>query len=537
MAADLLIHNARIFTGAQSGDGAIAIDAGRILAIGDGAELRRLTGSHTESLDAGGGLVTPGFIDAHVHPISGGHKLMNCSLQDAGDLDQALKSISSYATEHPDREWVWGGGWAMAWFERGVPSATALDRIVPDRPAFLYNRDGHSAWLNTLALQRAAITAETQDPPDGRIERLPDGSPQGTLHEGAMGIAEAVLPVPRPDDWEQALLRGQEFLLSFGITGWQDADVQPAQDAAYLSLAGRGDLIARVVGALWWDRNRGSDQIEELIGRRSRMAPRYRPTTVKLMLDGVAENFTAAMLEPYRAGDGTLTANSGIDFIEPGELHQIVVDLDRLGFQCHFHAIGDRAVRNALDAVEAARRANGDVGLMHHVAHLQFVHHDDIERFRPLRAAANVQAYWACHEPQLDDLTLPFLDRNQAGRLYPFGRLHEAGAQIVMGSDWYVSTPNPMLQIEVAVNRRSPGEPDVAPLLPEDSLTFAQALEAFTLGSATINRVDDRAGSIELGKEADLVIFDRDPFLDPPIGEAKVVATLVSGRVVYESRR
>lgn len=539
MPADLIIHNARIFTGAQPVDGApladsIAIEAGRIISVGELADVRRTAGSRTESMDAGGGLVTPGFIDAHVHPISGGLKIMNCSLQDAASLGQALEMVSTYATSHPDREWIWGGGWAMAWFERGVPSAVALDRIVSDRPAFLYNRDGHAAWVNTMALELVGITAGTSDPFDGRIERLPDGSPQGTLHEGAMGMVEAVLPQPGPTQWEDALLEGQKYLLSVGITGWQDADVQPAQEAAYLTLGGRGELVASVVGALWWDRYRGSEQIEELIGRRTLMAPHYRPTSVKLMLDGVAENFTAAMLEPYGDGNGKQTGNDGIDFIEPATLREIVIDLDRLGFQCHFHAIGDRAVRNALDAVEGARTTNGDVGLMHHVAHIQFVHDDDIKRFRPLRVAANAQAFWACHEPQLDELTLPFLDGSRAERLYPFGRLLRSGAQIVMGSDWYVSTANPMLQAEVAVTRRPLGEPDAPPLLPDDSLTLAQALDAFTRGSARINRVDDRLGAIEPDKDADLVVFDRDPFREAPIGEAKVVSTLVGGKIVYE---
>lgn len=535
MPADLIIHDARIFTGGEPFDGAVAIEAGRILSVGAWRDVRRSVSGHTESIDAGGGLLTPGFIDAHVHPISGGRKLLSCSLQDAATLSEAANMIAAYASSHPDREWIWGGGWAMAWFEHGLPSAAALDRIVADRPVFLYNRDGHAAWLNSRALEMTGITANTADPFDGRIERLADGSPQGTLHEGAMAIAEAIVPEPTPAEWEQALLAGQEYLLAFGVTGWQDADVQPPQDAAYLSVAERGALIASVVGALWWDRHRGLDQVEELIGRRTLSGPRYRPTSVKLMLDGVAENFTAAMLEPYGDGTGVAGANRGIDFIEPAKLGEIVTTLDRLGFQCHFHAIGDRAVRNALDAVEAARKANGDTGLMHHIAHIQFVHDDDIKRFRRLRVAANAQALWACHEPQMDLLTLPFLSPGQAGRMYPFGRLLRSGARLAMGSDWYVSTPNPMLQAEVAVTRRSPGDPDTAPLLPEDSLSLAEALAAFTLGSATINRVDDRVGSIKPGNDADVVVFDRDPFREGPIGEAEVVATLVGGQVVYES--
>ncbi|MBK5269079.1 MAG: amidohydrolase, partial [Acidimicrobiia bacterium] len=489
-----------------------------------------------ESIDAEGGLVTAGFIDAHVHPTSGGRKVLNCSLQDAENLDDAVDLVMSYAALHPDRDWIWGGGWAMDWFERGVPTVEALDRIVPDRPAFLYNRDGHAAWVNSKAMELAGITANTSDPFDGRIERRADGSPQGTLHEGAMGLIEPILPEPGPAEWDQALRAGQAYMLSCGITGWQDADVQLPQEAAYISLAGRGELLASVVGALWWDRHIGREQIEDLVGRRALIAPGYRPTSVKLMLDGVAENFTAAMLDPYGDGRGQTTDNSGIDFIDHESLSRIVVDLDRLGFQCHFHAIGDRAVRNALDAVEAARSTNGDGGVMHHIAHIQFIHENDIPRFRPLRVAANAQPYWACHEPQMDELTIPFLSPAQASRLYPFGRLLRSGAELGAGSDWYVSTSNVMLQAEVAVTRRPAGQPGVAPLLPDEALTLTQALNAFTMGSAKINRIDDRAGSIKRGKDADLVIFDRDPFRDGGIGDTRVTTTLIAGKPVYERK-
>lgn len=263
------------------------------------------------------------------------------------------------------------------------------------------------------------------------------------------------------------------------------------------------------------------------------MAPRYRPTTVKLMLDGVAENYTASLLEPYLS-EGAPGTNRGIDFIEPLALQDIVITLDRLGFQCHFHAIGDRAVRNALDAIQAARAQNGDTGGRHHIAHLEFVNSLDVPRFRELDVAANFQPYWACAEPQVVELTLPFVGPEQVERMYPFGSMLRAGAGLAMGSDWSVSTPDVMRQIEVAVTRRSPENRDAEPLIPTEALTLRQALAAATLGSARINRVENRAGTIEVGKDADLVVFDRNPFSEPPIGDTRVRLTMVGGRVVYE---
>jgi predicted amidohydrolase YtcJ len=534
MAADLILSNAHVFTGAHPWPGGVAVEAGRIVAVGTEAELRKHSGSKTEIIDCRSGLLAPGFIDAHVHPITGGLKLLKCNFDEARDADEAIAKVAHYVYTHPSQEWIWGGGWSMEWFERGTPSAAALDAIVPNRPVFLYNRDGHGAWVNSAAMTRAGIDRSTTDPPDGRIERLPDGAPQGTLHEGAMGLVERILPPTRPREWEAALKTGQRYLLSFGITSWQDADVRPEHDQAYLSLAGRGDLIASVVGALWWDRERGIEQIEELVSRRAAMAPRYRPTTVKLMLDGVAENYTAAMLHPYRDVNGTPTSNAGIDFIDPNALPDIAVTLDRLGFQCHFHAIGDRAVRNALDAVQAARTQNGHTGGRHHIAHLQFVNPLDIPRFKALGVTANIQPYWACAEPQVVELTLPFVSPEQAKHMYPFGSLLRTGTDLAMGSDWSVSTPDVMQQIEVAVTRCSPDHREADPFISSEALTLEQAISAATLGSARVNRVEDRVGSLEVGKDADLVVFDRDPFSEPPIGDAKVRFTIVGGRVVYE---
>lgn len=527
--ADLLVVNGVIFTGGpEPVPGSVAIKAGRIVEVGP--DLKVWRGARTEVIDAGGGLVTPGFIDVHVHPVTGGLKLLRCSLDSARSAGEALDRVASYAKAHSETEWIWGGGWALDWFPGGSPSARLLDQVTGDRPAFLYARDGHGAWVNSAALARAGISEDTPDPPDGRIERQTDGSPQGTLQEGAVALIEAILPPVPATEWERALAAGQQYLLSCGITGWQDAATEPEHEAAYLALAGRGELVASVVAALWWDRHRGLEQIGDLMGRRACQAPGFRPTSVKLMLDGIVENYTAALLEPYRDAAGSPTANSGIDFIEADDLVEIVSRLDRLGFQCHFHALGSRAVRNALTALDRLRTAQD---LRHHLAHLQVIDPSDVGHFKKTGATANVQALWACNEPQMIELTLPFLGPMSVGNQYPFASLNAAGVPLAMGSDWPVSTANVFEQIEVAVTRRYPLHRDREPLQAGQALTLEQALTAFTAGSARVNRVEDQVGMIEVGMGADVAVADRNPFSEPPIGEARVTHTIKGGRLVY----
>lgn len=530
MYADLVIRGGRIFT-ADPPDlfvSAVAARSDRIVAVG--RDVDAAIGPDTRVIELDGGLATPGFIDAHVHPATSGLDKLRCHFDGVEDGEGALARIAEYAAANPDLPWIVGAGWPQSWFPRGCPSKEALDAVVPDRPVLLDNTDGHGSWANSRALEVAGVDRHTPDPPDGRIERLSDGEPQGALHEGAIMLVSRHAPEDTVDDFVAGLIRGQDELLGYGITGWQDAIVRPPIQDAYLRLAEEGGLRGRVVGALWWERHRGIDQIEELVERRRRAAPGFEPTSVKLMLDGVPENLTAAMLEPY-LGSGDAAHESGIDFIDPGELKDIVTRLDALGFQCHFHAIGDRAVRNALDAIEAARLTNGSGDARHHIAHIQVIHPDDIARFAELDAVANAQPLWACNDDYQTELTKPFLGEQRSGWQYPFASLLRSGARMGMGSDWGVSTANVMEEIDVAVTRTCP-EGD--PLVPAEALDPIEALTAFTSGSAYINHAEADSGSIAVGKLADFAVLDRDPLREGPFREAKVVATVVGGAVVYE---
>ncbi|MER6562353.1 amidohydrolase family protein [Streptomyces sp. NPDC001027] len=541
--ADLVLTGGPVHTvdPARSRATAVAVHAGRITAVGHD-EVHALIGPDTEVVDLAGRLLLPGFQDAHVHPQGAGLELGLCHLADTVDPAEYLRRIRAYADDRPDAEWVTGGGWSLEAFPGGAPTAAALDAIVPDRPVFLPNRDHHGAWVNTRALELAGIDARTPDPADGRIERDADGNPTGMLQEGAVHLVGRLVPAPTTEARLAALLRAQAVLHSHGVTAWQDAIVgayanMPDPAPSYRAAQEQGLLTARVVGALWWDRERGAEQIPELMAQREESSVgRFRAGTVKIMQDGIAENHTAAMLDPYLTGCGCASGTSGISFVEPGELKKYVTELDALGFQVHFHALGDRAVREALDAVEAARDANGHRDTRHHLAHLQVVHPDDVRRFRRLGATANLQMLWAAHEPQMDELTLPFLGPERGARQYPFGDLLRAGATLAAGSDWPVSSPDPLQAIHVAVNRRVPDAPrDTPAFLPGQRLDLGAALAAYTAGSAYVNGLDDLTGSIAVGKAADLVVLDRDPFTGAPeeIAATRALQTFVDGERVF----
>jgi predicted amidohydrolase YtcJ len=535
MAATVFVNGA-VFDGHRYlGRADVVVQDGVIRWVGDSRSAHETSGA--EVVDVAGGLVCPGFTDAHVHPIQGGLERLRCDLSELLTREEYLAAIRGYADVHPELEWILGGGWAMPAFPGGTPTAADLDTVVPDRPVFLPNRDHHGAWVNTRALEIAGVDACTPDPPDGRIERDGEGRPSGTLHEGATSLVSRFLPRTTGEDYYAGLMEGQRYLHSVGVTSWQDAIVgaysgMDDPGATYVKAAASGDLRSRVVGALWWDRRQGVEQVADLAGRREALSGgRFQAGTVKLMQDGVAENGTAAMLTPYLDADGRETGNRGHSFVEAGALREAVAALDAAGFQVHVHAIGDRAAREALDAFEGSSAER-----RHHIAHLQVVHPDDVQRFAALGVAANAQALWACLDEQMTELTLPFLGPERSTWQYPFGDLHRAGARLVMGSDWPVSSPDPLQAIHVAVNRTAYDDPGVEAFLPGQAVDLETAFAAYTSGSAWVNRRDevDGAGVLAPGAAADLVVLDRDPFAGPAaeIGAARAVSTWIDGEIV-----
>jgi len=540
-AADLVFFGASVVSRGRplAGVDALAVSNGRIHALGRSADLRDLVDTRTEVVQMRDRSLMPGFQDAHVHPVAGGLGLLQCDLSEETTTDGYLRLIDDYARRSPNLDWITGSGWSMDVFPGGRPTRELLDRVVTDRPAYFRNRDSHGSWANSRALSLAGIDAHTPDPTGGRIERDPDGAPTGLLHESASELVAAQIPEPTDDAILDALEVGQRHLHSLGITAWQDAIVgnylgMPNPLRTYVRAAENGILTARVVGALWWQPDKGDEQIADLVDLRERCAVgRFKPTTVKIMLDGIVETRTASMLAPYCGHEHEPSATS---FVDPQALKVYVTLLDRAGFQVHIHAVGDRAVREALDAIDEARRVNGPNDNRHQIAHLDVVHPDDQPRFAALGVVANIQPLWATHEPQMDQFKLPLLGPERSQWSFPFGALEHHRTPLAAGSDWMVSSADPLAGIHVAVHRTRADLTD-PPFLPEQRLDLATALEAYTAGSAWANHLDHATGTLEVGKRADLVALDCDLHADPlqPIADSHVIATYVDGQAVHRS--
>ena len=542
---DLAILNGAVFDGEQyiPAPHHIGIRDGRIVMVGQ--EVLDAIESSTEVVDADGKLVHPGMNDSHVHPIEAGMEMLGCDLSEGYTREDYLKLVHTHVEENPDVDWIIGAGWQQAAFPGGTPVKEDLDAICTDRAIIISNRDHHSAWVNSEALRRCGIDRNTPDPADGRIERDDQGEPTGTLHEGARMLALRHAPQPTVEFMYEGFLVGQRKLIEYGITSWQDALIgqygnhSPEFYNVYRAAEERGELIARVNGALWWERTQGVEQIADFAARRAAVAGRrFRADTVKIMQDGVAENQTAAMITPYLAPgcEHRVSDNSGISFVDPERLREYVTELDRQGFQVHFHALGDRGVREALDAVEQARETNGEAStMMHTIAHIQIINPDDVPRFAQLNASANMQPLWASYDPQMLELTVPFLGDERVGHQYPFASLLGAGSHLSGGSDWPVTSADPWLGIHVAVNRQVPADhPDFSErvFLEHERLPLAAALRAYTLGGIETNGRDHEVGRIAPGMLADVVIANRDPFL----GESASIHETVAERVYVDGR-
>jgi predicted amidohydrolase YtcJ len=547
-APDTVFRGGHVFDGRRRRPGlAVAVRAGRVLAVGDEASVRRHVGPRVQEVDLAGGLLLPGLVDAHAHPMVGGLERLRCEMYDLSTVEDYLDAIARHAADRPGNGWFRGGGWSVDAFDRHGPTAALLDRVVPDRPAFLPSTDHHDAWVNTRALEVAGITRETPDPPDGWIERDAEGHPTGTLREAAMALVHDHVDTG-PEERVAALREAQSHLHSWGIVGWHDALIggyagldDPTQ--AYLDLIAAGELRARVRCSQWWDRHRTGPrevaaQVEELLARRDELASYGLDAgSVKVMMDGVSETFTATTRDGWRDLHGCPCGDHGLAFLDPEQAREAVCALDAAGLQVHVHAIGDKAVHDVLDAFEEARRRNGMNDLRHQVAHLQLVDPSDRPRFGDLQVAANLQGMWARRETPAVSLVEPHLDAERFGWHYPFADILAGGARFAGGSDWPVNPPEPMAAVHVLVNRRgwTAEEQGDEPLVPGQAIDLATALEAYTRGSAWVDHRED-TGFVQVGARADLAVLDRDPFTVAPqeIGACEVVSAWVGGVPVFE---
>jgi predicted amidohydrolase YtcJ len=535
--AELMLKSGAVYTvdGSRSWAQSVGISAGRIVYVGSDQGAAAHVGPATKVVDLKGKMVLPAFQDAHIHPISAGLQANACDLNGLTTAAEYVAAIQKYARAHPGTGWITGGGWLMSAFGPGGKARRELiDAVVADRPVLLSSADGHSHWANSKALELAKITRATPDPRDGRIDRDPQtGEAIGSLQEGAGEAVAAIVPPPTAAEREAGLAYAVKLLNGFGITAMQDASVNEEELKAYRALEQRRELTMRVVTSIWWERGQGLEQIDKIKRLRGEYSSALiDPNTVKIMQDGILENFTGVLLQPYLKKPGNVR---GIPMVEPEFLKQAVTRLDAEGFQVHFHAIGDGAVRQALDALEAARRQNGGLGHRDHISHLELIDPADVARFRELGVIANYQPLWAFADDYITQLTMPFLGPQRSSRLYAIGTLYRSGAVVAFGSDWPVSSANPLEEIQVAVTRMGLAGQTRTPFLPAERIQLPESLAAFTINAAFTNHLEKTTGSIEVGKKADIIVLDHNLFAIPQadISKTKVLLTLFEGNAVH----
>ncbi len=545
-AADVVIRDAAVYTlnPDQPWAEAVAIRDGRIVFVGALADAEALIGPDTQVISQAGGMVLPGFQDAHLHPYTSGIDQFDCNmdLQPMVPDTYVAKAKKCYETM-TDREWIKGGGWNLTAFGANpIPNKALLDAVIPDKPAIFSSSDGHTAWVNSAALAAAGITKDTPDPLNGRIDRDPiSGEPVGSLQESAMYLVASLVPPPPESQRNNAMRYSLDYLHSLGITAMQEASisVDPADPLhgleVYRAFADNNELGMHTVLSLRWDSNKGVEQIPDILAAREKyQGGLIAASTVKIFLDGVVEPSTAALLEDYSDQPGF----KGKLQVPVDVLNEAVQRLEAEDFQVHIHVIGDGAVRAALDAFENARHLNGKSNGRHHLAHAQFIDPQDLSRFAALDVTATFSAIWAGGEDKfLSVLTLPRVGPERYRWTYPLQSLIKAGGRVAFGSDWNVSSPDPLQAIEASVTRGNVFDPAVPVFMPQERISLEDAIKATTLNAAYVNHLDGHTGSIEIGKLGDLVVLDRNLFEIEPaeISDAKVMKTLFGGKVIFQT--
>jgi predicted amidohydrolase YtcJ len=536
--ADVIVVNARVYTvnPQQPWAEALAVKDGKVLAVGDTAKIEAYRATATKVLDAGGRLVLPGFTDCHIHFLDGSLGLTRVDLNGADNVAEIQKRVKAYADAHPDAPWIQGMGWTYPTFKPGgLPDKKILDDVVPDRPVFLIAFDGHSSWANSKALAMAGIDRKTPDPPNGKIVRDEKGEATGALKESAGDLIDAKIPKPTRAERLDALRKGIHEANKVGLVRVHSA----GGDFEYLDLFDElrksKELTLRFYMAYFLNPPGLTPEINKQIDntRRQYGDDWISGGVVKTMLDGVVEAHTAAMLAPYSDDP----SQSGKLFWDPEQYKATVADLDRRGYQIFTHAIGDKAVRLALDAYQNAEEVNHTADARPRIEHIETISAQDIDRFGKLGVIASMQPLHSYP----DEDTLGIWARNigpeRATRPWVWRSIELKGGALAFGSDWPVVTLNPWRGVQTAITRQTEeGEP-VGGFVPQQRLSLEDTIRAYTLGAAFAGRREKTEGSIEPGKLADFIILDRDLFRIEPfeIGKTEVLLTVAGGKVVYQS--
>lgn len=538
--ADRIFHNGSIYTvdEQRSWAEAVAIKDGAVVYVGDSAGADAYEGADTELIDLEGGMMLPGFHDSHVHILIGVMADDECDLlriPTVEEVAQVLNNCTSLAGIGDDG-WIVGGGWGEWLWPEANPQKGLLDALFPESPVYLESSFGHAAWVNSRAMDIVGINENTESPPQGVIERDPEtGEPSGTLRDAAMLLVKSHLP---PLSLEQKINRvraGAALAHSVGITALIEPGLDEKLLEPILSLDDAGELNLRVVGSLspinWQPGTFDDDVFAFLEERRNWRRPNIDVDSVKIYMDGVIEYGTSPLLEPYEDEE----YGSGEYFYEQDVVDRYFTQLDAMGLQVHVHAIGDAAIRRALDGFEAMREANGMSDNRHQIVHLQLIHEDDRPRFGELNVGAVFQSLWAYPDPAAMELDIPMLGKDRTWQMYPIRSIQEAGGRIVGGSDYFVTDINPLFAIETAITRQNPWTNEGEVLNEDERVDLHTMIAAYTINGAYQMNLDNVQGSIEVGKRADFVVLDRNLFEIPAseISDAKVTMTIFNGRNVF----
>ena len=548
LSADVILVGGHIYTAdAPSREAeAVVIEGNTIVYVGSRQEAERYRTSATRVINTDGKMVLPGFHDAHLHTFMGGRSLVGCDLANAPDIE-STEAILKSCLASSSSSWLVAEGLNLAFFDESGPRLDWLNAMAGDRPMLLRASDGHSVAANTALLQMANISATTATPPSGVIERDEFGAPSGTFREAAMALVEQVLPQLTEQERLNVMRTAIGAINEVGITSVFDAWVGAPDIAAYRTLEAQNELSVRVRAALAYGYgelftiNTPTEYERQLEDREALSGDRFTLAAVKLFIDGVLEGETAALVSPYLHKPGY----QGELTYPQAELNDIVANLVSNDLQVYTHAVGDGGVRAILNAFEFAQRTHGRKDLRHHISHLQLIHPDDHGRFAALNVVPNFQALWAVPDEWIIELNLPVVGLDRVHRMYPIASIAKSGATLVGGSDWNVSSLNPLDAIEVAVLRQDWQANDA---LTNDELSQLDVLnrservdldtmlKAYTINAAWSMHQEALTGSLTPGKRADIVVLSEDLFAIPPqlISTVKVEKTFIDGQLVYQ---
>ncbi|HSD28615.1 MAG TPA: amidohydrolase [Vicinamibacteria bacterium] len=535
--ADRIFVNGRLWTGEKTKPWAeaLAIRGTTILAVGSTAEIKRRAEKATDVVDLKGRFACPGFGDAHVGLMSGSLALDQVDLAGAGTLDEVRARISRYAKANPEAPWVVGRGWSYAAFPGGLPDKAVLDVLVSDRPAFLVSYDGHTGWANSPALIAAGITRSAKDPPGGAFVRDAGGEPTGALkEEAAMAPVRRLIPPPAPDQKARALKKGLDLAAAQGLTAVHDLALNADDVEVFALVAGERPLKVTVFSALPLPREPTPEAMRGLAELRAKArVSRWRIGAVMGFVDGVVESRTAAFFEPYPGGK-----ELGLLGWAEEALDRAVAAIDKLGLQVALHAVGDRAVHVALNAVERAARANGTSGRRHRIEHLELVRPQDLARFASLGVVASTQPPFATPDRNHFEAYLPALGPERGARALAFKSIDDAGAAQAFGSNWPVCSLSVLRGIHAAVTRTTAEGTPAGGWEPSQRVSVEAALRHYTRDVAFASFEEGSRGTLAAGKQADLVVLSEDITAGPPerLLAAKVLLTVLGGQDTYRAK-